>query len=687
MITAPYNFVPLNKEVFYPSWSEDVSHDIPFEDSESGEIDITITAKSPIFIRNHSDERDKPSEEFCQYNGEYYIPSTTVKGMVRSVLEIISFSKMNPDMVDDKTYSIRDLRNRDLYMNRMKPQEIFCGWLKKVGNDYKIEDCGVVGRISQDNIHKDFGSKFKAQQGGFINKPDFKTAKYKYDLLKKLNIELTQKFDFSKEAQGKKIYTKGTKLEGTLVLTGQASARKDNGRMGDGKIYEFVFFNAIGEITLSKETMENFKFAYFDGRKTEPKESPDWKYWKEKLANGQKVPVFFQKEMRKDSNGQNQTIIKHFGLSYLYKLPYNGSIHDGIFKSHFEKKLDLAQTLFGYVNNDTALKGRVQFSHFKAIDKTKIVKLAPRTENLGTPRASFYPFYIFQEDGKLYSTFMNDNFVLAGRKRYPIHKNNPDESKISYNPTSSIGTSFKPLKEGVIFKGKMRYHNLKKCEIGALLSALTFHSTPNTFHNVGLGKSLGYGKINLTIHSPNKEQYLQEFETLMKENINNWMSSNILKELLTMATPQDNQRNSQLSYMELADFAQTKNDKINGYLKNYSKLDNIVSVTLSSPSPQKQQTIQVATSDTISKTKMRKTITEAWQRVFGIFYHPHQIEEFLKGAFQTTPTDQQQIYLKLKDNHSFIELIRMIHQYNNGHLNDQEVGKLYLEVLNMRSYK
>ena len=111
MITAPFNFVPLNDKVFFPPWAEDISHDIPFEDGESGVIDIEITAKSPIFIRDH----DNP-EEFCNHNGEYYIPATSVKGMVRNVLEIMSFSKMN--MIDDKTYSIRDLNIINIWKNQ-----------------------------------------------------------------------------------------------------------------------------------------------------------------------------------------------------------------------------------------------------------------------------------------------------------------------------------------------------------------------------------------------------------------------------------------------------------------------------------------------------------------------------------------------------------------------------------------
>ena len=91
MITAPYNFVPLNKEVFYPSWADDISHDVPFEDGESGEIDITITAKSPIFIRNHSDDKDNQSKEFCHHNNLKYIPGSSLKGVIKTIVEIIGF--------------------------------------------------------------------------------------------------------------------------------------------------------------------------------------------------------------------------------------------------------------------------------------------------------------------------------------------------------------------------------------------------------------------------------------------------------------------------------------------------------------------------------------------------------------------------------------------------------------------
>ena len=141
MITAPFNFVPLNDKVFFPDWAEKINHDIPFEDGESGVIDITITAKSPIFIRDHKD-----TTKFCNYNGEYFIPSTSVKGMVRNVLEIMSFGKMK---IDNKEMSVRDMTNTKELVGIASG----CGFLKKDENDnWIIVDYGKPRTIRYTNL-------------------------------------------------------------------------------------------------------------------------------------------------------------------------------------------------------------------------------------------------------------------------------------------------------------------------------------------------------------------------------------------------------------------------------------------------------------------------------------------------------------------------------------------------------
>ncbi len=570
MITAPFNFVPLNEKVFYPSWAEQVSHDVPFEDGESGVIDVSMTARSPIFVRDGSHE-----EEFCNHNGEYYIPSSSVKGMVRNVLEIMSFSKMSQGSFNDSTYSVRDLSDStNFYMSEMK-KPTNCGWLKKIGNDFVVEDCGLPGRVKHEEIDKvfnmDFASSFK--KGKFGNKADDKRALKKYKMIKSDNF--THNFKYLKSSQtGDKIYTydKNSSTKGTIVLTGQPSGRDESRKIPSGKVYEFIFFDSKKEISLDKKTMDNFLFAYFDKRSTEPKESPDWTYWKKKIEKGEKIPVFFQK------SGAN---IAHFGLSYLYKLPYKYSVEHGIPTSHKDSTdLDLTQTILGYTNKTSALKGRVQFSHFKADANAKELEI--RKEILGTPRASYYPMYVKQHKGHLFTTFMDSGFNLSGRKRYPIHNGNKI-TKTEDTGNENVGTSFRPLKDGVVFSGKLRYHNLKKAELGAILSALTFHNTPNTYHHIGMAKSLGYGKISIKLSATEDiTSYLKEFELVLTEQILNWKDSVQLKELIAMATEQNNEGDSKLSYMKLADFTKYKGRDNQDYLKCYTELRNIKSIAVKS---------------------------------------------------------------------------------------------------------
>jgi CRISPR-associated protein (TIGR03986 family) len=574
MITAPFNFVPLNKEVFIPSWKEDVSHDVPFEDGESGIINIKITAKSPIFIRDSSDET-----KFCNYQGQHFIPGSSLKGMVRNVLEIMSFAKMSNESFDDDTYAVRDLSSaKNFYMQQMQ-QEVSAGWLVKKDKKYFIEDCGVPARIHHKQIDYafgiDFASHFNSEKFDPQDK-DHKTAQHKYNLAggyhQKIHVSDTYRSKTNAKYDTREFCTyKADGKEGTLVLTGQPTKRQDSGKMGDGKGFEFVFFDSKKEIAVPNDVWENFLFAYFDKRTTEPKESPDWAYWKQKLENGEKVPVFFQK---------NVNTIAHFGLSYLYKLPYKHSIADGIPKEHKTEDLDLVETIFGYIDKKQkkALKGRIQFSHLKAI--SGVQELPIRTEILGTPRASYYPMYVKQKDGELFTT-MNDSFSIAGRKRYPIHKGTKT-SKTEDTGNDNVGTKFSPLKEGVVFEGKLRYHNLKKAELGAILSALTYHDTKDCYHNIGLAKPLGYGKIQIDLNGIDDiTLYLKEFELQLGEQIENWSESEQITELLTMATPQDNQGNSKLKYMKLEEFANNKS-KTKDYLRPYTKLDNIKTITVTS---------------------------------------------------------------------------------------------------------
>jgi len=585
-ITAPFNFVPLNEDVFFPDWAEDVSHDVPFEDGESGIIDITITAKSPIFVRNHSKDKENPSHEFCNYNGEYYIPSTTVKGIVRNVLEIMSFSKIPIDQkLHDQKMSVRDMSNSKVLVGVANG----CGFLKKNNTDeWYIEDYGSPRTIE----YTDQNSKTIELANKQQIDCNFETAKEKYDansVYKIIQVDLDVKDLTNRD--GKVIGTKNiasSSINGEnahLILTGGIDNKKN----------EFVFSTSdkkSAPIKSINKVAERFIEVYFNS------DSVDGNFWKSNYDNNIGIPIFYKKEKGK---------IVDIGLSQLFKLLYPYTINNATKQHQKQVKvkikdkeesdfaLDLAQTIFGITRDKaSSLKGRVQFSHFKADTQPKIFDTI--TTILGSPNPSYYPEYIAQncKDGKVlnnnYNTLMNANAVIAGWKRYPLHFSKPKPKKVEPSDTT---TTFSPLGtyngdkfNEFKFHGKIRYHNLKKVELGALTSALTFHNAHDTFYyNIGMAKSLGFGKIKIDIDTKPFLKNLEVFELMMNEWTEKamqtkWVNSPQIQELTVMAF-KDLNIDKHLKYLNLDpdkkinEFVDKKNMRLKGVEKGRECLPKV----------------------------------------------------------------------------------------------------------------
>lgn len=507
MITAPYNFVPLNDKIFYPPWaSEDALkniHDVPFEDGESGVIELEITAKSPIFIKD-----GKNPNEFCHFineNGgkEYYIPATSIKGMIRNVLEIISFGKIRIDEGKHKKYlSVRDMTNRKNLVGMVNEDTGGCGFLVKNGNSYIIEKCADIRTICllKNTNYEEIGK--------------LETAKEKYKkfgLLKEINF--TPYDEKSKTKTGQEITIKRAKFDkqgrkGILVFTGNI----------DKKRHEFVFAKNGKKIQLDKNVFEDFKKVYFDNE-----DSIDGQYWKEQFNKGMPVPIFYM---------GNDIKITAIGLTQLFKLAYKKTIFEAARQVGEETKFDLAETIFGTVRGDKALKGRVYFSHLKSsFERFE----APKEGVFGTPN----PSYLEQRPNGPYITLMSKDAKIRGYKRYPLHESS---EKLSVgNDNEKMKVKFKPLSANSVFKGKIVFHNLKKVEIGALISAITFHGRSNKFmHNIGFAKPYGYGKIDIELALQglkySQDEYLKEFEKQMNEFVPNWLNTEQLTELRKMAS-------------------------------------------------------------------------------------------------------------------------------------------------------
>lgn len=523
MITAPYNFVPLNEKVFYPSWAKDISHDVPFEDGVSGQINIKITAKSPIFVRDSKNE-----EEFCNFNGKYFIPGSSVRGMVKSIVEILSFSKF---LTQDKKFSYRDLDNPSYKKNAMQQNKIYMGWLYKEDGNWKIDNVGNIkkskSRIEYTELEEYFGIST-------VNR--IKRAKQAYEKYK--IIENFNQLNIP---------------EGTIVFTGST---------GNKRTREFLFPNeVINTYILEDNVIETFKNAYYIDT---PNENINWKkLWAERFKQNKKIPVFFQLKPN-DSNDENLEVkeeILHFGLSMLYKLPYKKSIMNLLkkfVKNYDENKIDMTQAIFGYINKDSALKSRILFSNFKASKVQNNNKKASLA--LSSPRPTFYHNYLVQNNKNSLITYDDKNAILRGYKFY-IPKNEVLYKDKQDNDNTNILTTFKPLDSGSIFEGKLNYFNLKPEELGLILLALTILKDEKHFYKIGMAKPYGFGNCDISIDFKDTDLFVNKYINLIKKELNiDLYQSKQVKTLKKLSQKEAN--DDLLQYMELEDFAYAKSNNL-----------------------------------------------------------------------------------------------------------------------------
>jgi CRISPR-associated protein (TIGR03986 family) len=452
----PYAFVPLSEKVYLLSKEElkdlEQVHDVPFKDGISGKIVVDFEAITPICVKSSQ-------EKNTNVEGRYFISGTSLKGMIRSVFEIITLSNFRNGIANSRL-SMRDLRSDDYVLKAPKKTQK-SGLLIQLNNEFYILPC------------------------------DSKALKYS-DIEKQT---MTKDLKYCKS-----ISEKYKKIPSVFEQGGKYSMWFFSGFMNN-KEHEFLFdipmsFNSEDLIPLQEDEYQDFRFIHEIENK-----NASWTYWKKKIKNYSSVdaiksdsyggiaPCFFREFTK-----AGKQCVKDLGFAFLYRQPYPKKMHDFLPSSHTEGGVDLPQSVFGYVKGEKALKGRVQFGN-AFIDNAKIE--AEEAFVLGSPKPSFYPFYVEQKgEGKL-ETYFSKTAKLSGYKRYIVHQKCENGVKVP-DKNKRVVSIFRPLSAGTKFSETIYFHNLKDYELGALLAAITFcNKYEKCYHSLGYAKPFGYGKLKV----------------------------------------------------------------------------------------------------------------------------------------------------------------------------------------------
>lgn len=599
-VHAPFRFAPINRWVYFPEWEKLVSHDVPFADGVSGEITVELKATTPLLIggprREATDRRAGEVWPFRLGDGAatYAIPSSTIQGLTRSILEIAGFGKLGP-WVDVRRFGIRDLNPQAIpFYRRRLINNVKAGFMRDEGGCWRIEPC---------TLHRIGFADIPRQPGGSLRFEDRSTPLERYKLAKS-----TGPYRFHLDGPRGRL-TPDPEGSAWLVITGNTGAR---GKAAKSK--EFVF-EETGEqaVDIDSDVKRDFLYIHQGPDPKDPNRwSEVWRHFYETgyakgnapvpFKAGGSVPVFYIEE-----NGR----IASIGLAFMFKLAHERTTEELLANSSpdhsNESRSDLASLIFGSKaddNGNAGLKRRASFDvAVVTLPSGQREQRSAAATVLLSPKPSYYPIYVRQvgSGGQLpgnmpYVTYTpidgytpeHERPELAGVKIWPAR---PDQQATRFphlmpappNTGNKVQVSLNALPAGTCFRTNLRLHNLRPSELGAILWALSFGNPAalegkwgNLRHRLGMGKPFGMGQVQIRITASNiianrdqqldkrsLREFVASFEALMTDAYRraqrggSWAESVQVKALHRAADPARNSRaDIKLDYMVLGDSKQ-----------------------------------------------------------------------------------------------------------------------------------
>jgi len=542
---APYNFAPLAPYVFAPRWARAVSQDRPFADGYCGSLTLDIEATAPLVVGGGRETRRQRDGWNCVHpvrgpDGRPFIPGSSLKGMIRNVVEIASFGRF-AHFVDDRRMGVRDLTARFYTDLITRPTGkgghgalVHAGWLyyDERGKNWRIQPA--------DYARVDFSV---LQTAGAIAFNDRTTIAQKYTMLENADL-LECGFPSQDNFVGNYPHQRGkvqlAYVKATCLVRGKDARGRDDLIRGtvvctgpiSSKHMEFVFHSWDGRkaIDVPRAVYQGFKRIHEERRRDDTSETP-WQYWMGRLDRGEVgpgarlgrivpgIPVFY---MSTKTDGGD---VKALGLAQMFKIPYDFSVHDMARhtsaghapRGNESRPYDLAELLFGTIREDGAdnLRGRVSFGHARMTFGSHQEAAHPALV-LNSPKPTFYPAYVEQKASTTdraagdtvgaYDTYMNKSGGAAPRlrgwKRYLPRPKVEATPQADPRTQKKVALELHALPAGVKFQTRLDVHNLLPEEIGALLYAIELgddDKRAQRVHGLGLGKAYGFGAVRISV--------------------------------------------------------------------------------------------------------------------------------------------------------------------------------------------
>lgn len=489
---APYNFVSLNADVMaYPANAPGlVDHSRFAEDTYSGTITATIKTRSPLFVGSKSGE-------FFAPQGQPVIPGSTLRGLLRQMVTVLSYGKFT--QFDRKrrlfTRPMADLdaEFRKWYYDQLTNPDAedsaqkytaAAGYLYKQGHDYYIRPAVEDGAGKSLAIVK------------------------KEDVQKILGYRL-EDFSYAADPQGNGFYISSGPMQ-----TKNPRTKAPTPKSRDWHVFAPDF--TAEPVRVPRESIEDYRKDTREARSARLSDAKrldllDW------LKNGCKgvkfsegIPVFYTVR----ENGYVS-----FGHTGMFRIAYSKKVGDHVASEHTRSdRIDLAEHLFGRIDAAAGQNERPAFAGSVFIGDAPVTGncqfLDARDVLLAGPRLTSFQHYLVQprseKDGKRH---WDSDSLIRGTKFY---WNQPVRDASTGNGNRNMLTTLTPLAPDTEFDFCLRFENLTAVELGALLTAIRLKGELD--HRLGMAKPLGYGAFKFKKPQVSLIQPHTRYQSLLAED-------------------------------------------------------------------------------------------------------------------------------------------------------------------------
>lgn len=474
---APYNFIPLNETLVEGENVVDFS--TYYEDRLTGYIQCKLEALTPLYIRDTLNEEEiaknlesNKHPDFFSPGGKCKIPGSSLRGMVRNLVEIMGWGKFA--FFQDKLLFYRGLADksnlRQEYQYNMSSQDrrtkrasykFSAGYIKREGLDYYI-----IPAMIDDN-GRQFSQTHKSDKDEFV-------------------------FEQYKDNK-------------VLVVSGKMQ-RKEHDWVINPPDYKKQFKVCEKDITAYKMDENRYK----DKSTSDDEKKHDGDLLRLLNIKGNNlVPCFYV--CWNDSEGNSRVSFGHTGY---FRLAYKKTIGEhipGQLKN--DEKVDIAETIFGRLSKYAS---RVYFEDAELVNTFTDVCMAETIPKiLSFPKPTTFQHYLEQSENADLNNLnhWNSSCNIRGHKLYWHRRNCEWKEDKPVDIKDRQHTIMKPVKAGTQFTCKIRFENLTEVELGALL--FTLDLPKKHYHKLGMGKPLGLGTVKITptlYLSDRKKRYSRLFD-------------------------------------------------------------------------------------------------------------------------------------------------------------------------------